>query len=80
MTCSPSTGWFGHRYRIGYEYQVSEWRAADRRWVARIACRYGDVVVQRGEQLYPLTTGWVIGTRVRAFPTSSGRREIARSG
>lgn len=66
-TCVNLAERFGHRFRIVYEEQVAEWPVADRPWLARIACRYGHVGVQGGEQLYGFTDHPVIGRRLRAL-------------
>jgi hypothetical protein len=68
MTCLDLAACYGHRYRIVYEEQVAEWPAAERLWLARIACRHGHVGVQGGERLHAFTDRPRIGAQLRRLP------------
>ena len=66
-TCIALAERFGQRYRIVYEEQWAEWPAAERPWLARIACKYGHVGVQGGDRLHAARFFRPAGDRSRHF-------------
>ena len=67
-TCINLAEQYGNRYRIAYEEQWAEWPAAERPWLARIACKNGHVGVQGGDRLHAFTDRPRLGAQLRALP------------